>query len=154
MAEAAFEAAVESAEAASQAGSADGHLRAAWGCVYGLHPDPGKAYGEAIKAVEAAAHAVLDPTNPTATLSTMLGELRTHREKKFSLAIPGRDGRAVDAVRLTGCIELLWKGEPDRHGSMNPTPVVTLEEATMAVHLAVMLVQWFTFGGVRRSGGR
>jgi hypothetical protein len=152
MAEAAFEAAVQTAEDASRAGSAAEHLRRAWDCVHALHPDPGKAYWEAVKAVEAAAHAVLEPDKPTATLGTMLRQLRTHGEKKFSLAISGREGRAADVGRLTACVELLWKGETDRHGSMEPTPVMTLEEATMAVHLAVMLVQWFTSGAVWLSG--
>jgi hypothetical protein len=33
---------------------------------------------------------------------------------------------------------------------MRPTRPETLEEAVMAVHLAVMLVQWFISGAVRK----
>ena len=147
MAEAAFGEAVDSAEAASDAGSAAEHLRAAWGCVHALSPDPGKAYAEAIKAVEAAAHAVLEPERPKATLGTMLRKLRANRER-FSLAIGGPDGRG-DAGPLLESASLLWEGQSSRHGSSRPTRPETLDEARMAVHLAVMLVQWFTSGAVR-----
>jgi hypothetical protein len=147
-AEVAFGAAMESAEAASGAGSAAEHLQTAWGCVHQLRPDPGKAYGEAIKAVEAAAHSVVYPDGRLATLGMMLPYLREHPEE-FSLVIGGRDRRG-HVGRLIGCMELLWFGQTDRHGSTEPTPAVTLEEGTMAVHMAVMLVQWFTSGAVSR----
>jgi hypothetical protein len=147
MAEAAFEAAVEGAEAASWAGSADRHLRAAWGCVHALRPDPEKAYGEAIKAVEAAAQGIVEPNNHKATLGTMRGTLRANRDR-FSLVIPGPDGRG-NVEPLIECISLLWEGQSSRHGSSRKTRPETLEEATVAVHLAVMLVQWFTSGAVR-----
>jgi hypothetical protein len=147
-AEAAFEEAAGTAEAAGAAGSAATHLRQAWGCVHALHPDPVKGYGEAIKAVEAAAHAVLEPTQPKATLGSMRGNLGASRDR-FALVIGGLDGRG-DAGPLLGCISLLWDGQTSRHGSSRPTRPETLEEATMAVHLAVMLVQWFTSGAVRK----
>jgi len=149
LAEEAFAEAVRSAVMTERAGSADGHLRKAWECVHAPAPDPVRAYWEAVKAVEAAAHAVLEPNNSNATLGSMLGVLRGHPES-FSLAISGRDGRAGDAGRLIACVELLWKGQSARHGSSMPTRPETLEEATAAVHLAVMLVQWFTSGAVRR----
>lgn len=147
-AEAAFEEAAGSAEAAGDAGSAATHLREAWGSVHALHPDPGKAYAEAIKAVEAAAHAVLEPNNRKATLGTMRGHLGANRDR-FALVIGGLDGRG-DAGPLLDCISLLWDGQTSRHGSSRPTRPETLEEAMMAVHLAVMLVQWFTSGAVRK----
>jgi hypothetical protein len=148
-AEAAFTEAVRSAEGASAAGSAAEQLRTAWECVHALHPDPVKAYALAIKAVESAAHAVVDPRDAKSTMGKMLGQLRAH-PGRFSLAIAGRDGRG-DVAPLIGCMELLWEGQSSRHGSSAPTRDETLEEATMAVHLAVMLVQWFTSGAVRRS---
>jgi hypothetical protein len=151
LAKEAFAEAVRSAGMTERAGSADGHLGKAWECVHASAPDPVRAYWEAVKAVEAAAHAVLEPNNSNATLGSMLGVLRAHPES-FSLAISGRDGRAGDAGRLIACIELLWKGQSARHGSSTPTRPETLEEATAAVHLAVMLVQWFTSGAVRRLG--
>ena len=155
VAEAAFIAGVGNAEAASGAGSAATHLWAAWECVHALRPDPGKAYGESIKAVEAAAHSMVYPDGDkrrrVATLGKMLPYLREHQEE-FSLVIAGRDHQG-HVGRLIGCLELLWFGQTDRHGSSEPTPVVSLDEATMAVHLAVMLVQWFTSGAVRKLAG-
>jgi hypothetical protein len=154
-AEAAFVAAVGNAKAASGAGSAAEHLWAAWECVHALRPVPGNAYFEAVKAVEAAAHSVVYPDGDRqarlATLGKMLQYLREH-QKEFSLVIAGRD-RQRHVGRLIGCLELLWYGETDRHGSREPTRVVSLDEAVMAVHLAVMLVQWFTSGAVRRVDG-
>ena len=147
LSEAAFAEAIKGAEAAPTAGSAASHLRAAWDCVYALHSDPVKAYGEAIKAVEAAAQAVLQPNNRAATLGTMRGHLRSNRER-FSLAIAGPDGQG-DTGPLIECLSLLWTGQSSRHGSSAPTRAETHEEARMAVHLAVMLVQWFTSGAVR-----
>jgi hypothetical protein len=47
-------------------------------------------------------------------------------------------------------MKLLWEGQTSRHGSSRPTRADTLEEATMAVHLAVMLVQWLTSGVARK----
>jgi hypothetical protein len=105
-------------------------------------------YGEAIKAVEAAAHAVLEPNQRLSTLGKMRGHLRANLNQ-FSLVIKGPDGRG-DTGPLLGCISLLWDGQTSRHGSSSPTRPETLEEAVMAVHLAVMLVQWFTSGAVRR----
>lgn len=148
-AESAFGEVVRSAEAAAGAGSAAGQLRAAWGCVHALRPDPVKAYAQAIKAVESAAHALVEPRNTKATLGTMLGHLRSNRGR-FSLVIPGPNGNG-DVEPLIACLTLLWDGQSSRHGSSRPTRDETFEEATMAVHLAVTLVQWFTSGAVRRS---
>ena len=148
-AEAALIEAVRSAEGAAAAGSAAEQLRTAWGCVYALHPDPVKGYALAIKAVESAAHAVVEPRDAKSTMGKMLGRLRAQPDR-FSLAIAGPDGTG-DVSPLIRCMELLWEGQSSRHGSSTPTRDETLEEATMAVHLAVTLVQWFTSGAVRRS---
>jgi hypothetical protein len=149
--EAAFAEAVRSAETVVEAGSAARQLRTAWQCVYALHPDPVKAYAEAVKAVESAAHAVVEPRQKRATLGTMLGHLKANRDR-FSLAIAGPDGRG-DIGPLIECVKLLWDGHTSRHGSSSPTRDETLEEAAMAVDLAVVLVRWFTSGAVRRSAG-
>jgi hypothetical protein len=149
LAETAFGEAVDAAEASAGAGSAAAHLRTAWNAVHALHPDAGKGYGEAIKAVEAAAHSVVQPNHSKATLGSMLGQLRDNRGR-FSLVIGGKDGRG-DIGPIIGCMELLWDGQTSRHGSSRPTRVETPEEAVMAVDLAVMLVQWFVSGRVRGS---
>jgi hypothetical protein len=147
MAEAAFVEAVRSAQAAPGAGSAASQLRDAWGCVYALGPDPVKGYALAIKAVESAAHAVVEPRNLKATLGTMLGHLKANRSR-FSLVIAGPGGRG-DVGPLIECMKMLWEGQTSRHGSSRPTRDETPEEATMALHLSVMLVQWFASGAVR-----
>ncbi|MFD6115294.1 hypothetical protein ACFWG0_35085 [Streptomyces yangpuensis] len=69
-----FGAAVEEAlKAADQPerGSASRHLRQAMDLAYALHPDPVKAYSEAIKAVECALHDTIQPNNRRATLGTI-----------------------------------------------------------------------------------
>jgi hypothetical protein len=94
--------------------------------------------------------AYIEPRRAKATLGTMLGHLRANRDR-FSLVIVGADGQG-DVGPLIECLTLLWEGQSSRHGSSVPTRKETLDEATMALHLAVMLVQWFTSGAVRRSG--
>jgi hypothetical protein len=42
------------------------HLTLAWKAVYGRQPDPGKGYGDAIKAMEVATIPVVCPGNPQA----------------------------------------------------------------------------------------
>jgi hypothetical protein len=44
----------------------------------------------------------------------------------------------------------LWKGQTSRHGSQNPTPLETQQEAEMAVHLATTLLHWFAAGLIHR----
>jgi hypothetical protein len=139
------------AEAKDQpdAGSAGEHLTNAWQAAYGLHPDPVGAYSEAIKAVEAAAHHVVQDNHPKPTLGTMLGEIPNARHKFVAVihASPKSDPVAmVEAMMRT-----LWEGQTSRHGGKTPTVPETLEAARAAVHLAVTLVQWFTSDAVSRT---
>lgn len=140
-------AAVDTAGSSATAGSADDHLAAAWAAAYGRHPDPSRAYSEAIKAVEAAAHAVVQPHHAKATLGTMLGEIKNARHK-FTVAIPTPGPDPISPVEAM--MRMLWEGQTSRHGGQTPTPPETLDAARMAVHLAVPLVQWFAAGAVHR----
>ncbi|WP_326793954.1 hypothetical protein OHA79_51985 (plasmid) [Streptomyces sp. NBC_00841] len=137
------------AAAAASSGSAADHLSTAWQAAYGRSPDPQRAYSEAIKAVEAAAHAVVQSKNQRATLGTMLGEIGNARHK-FDTAIstpPGKDPMApVEAM-----MRALWEGQTSRHGGQAPTVAETLEAARAGVHLAAALVQWFVSGAVVRN---
>jgi hypothetical protein len=126
------------------AGSAASHLHTAWEEIHAFEPDPVKAYSEAIKAVEAAAHAVIEPDNDESTLGTMIREL-FDKDSKVSLAISG--GRVST---LRSMMSLLWFGQTSRHGGQYSTKLETFEQAEMAVHLAVTLVEWFASGKVRR----
>jgi hypothetical protein len=131
-----------------EAGSAAMHLRRSWDAVHALHPQPGVAYSEAVKAVEASAHAVLEPSNSRATLGTMLRALRENPQR-FSLAIPGPDGQG-DIMPLISNLKLLWEGQTSRHGSQSPTREETVQEAAIAVSIAILLVDWFASGAIRR----
>ncbi|MFE2911378.1 hypothetical protein [Kitasatospora indigofera] len=145
---AATEAAAEAADQPER-GSATRHLRQALDAAYALHPDPVKAYSEAIKAVESAAHATLQPRHATATLGTMLGEFR-QVQAKLSVPIAGKSGTEGLAVVET-MMDLLWTGQTSRHGNLQVTRDETVQEAVMAVHLAASLVQFFASEAVRRS---
>ncbi|GAA2997424.1 hypothetical protein GCM10020229_10450 [Kitasatospora albolonga] len=131
--------------AVPSAGSAADHLALAWRAAYGLAPDPVRAHSEAIKAVESAAHAAVQPNHARATLGTMRGELRSTPEL-FTFAIPGSEGIAMVAAMMSA----LWDGQTSRHGKQIPTVPETADAARAAVHLAATLVQWFTSGAVRR----
>jgi hypothetical protein len=133
----------------AQSGSAAEHLATAWKCAYGRDPDPSKAYSEAIKAVESASQAVIEPSNAKATLGSMLGVIR-NSPQRFSTAIPA-PGQENDIELVSAMMQRLWKGQTARHGSQNPTRFETRREAEMAVHLAATLVQWFAAGLVQRT---
>jgi hypothetical protein len=143
---AAAEAATGTADNAADAGSAADHLRAGWTALYQLHPDASGAYRDAIRAVEAAAHGLVEPNNTRATFGTMLRQLRDNPDR-WVLAIRGPGGTG-SIMPLIAMIELLWTGQTSRHGGQTPTRPETFEEAQMAVHLAVTLVQWFVTGAV------
>jgi hypothetical protein len=135
------------ATAATPGTSASQHLAEAWKAAYGRRPDPSQAYSEAIKAVEAAAAPVITPNDRRATLGTIRGALRSAPDR-WNLAIQRSTG-PFDATTLDAMLTLLWEGQTDRHGGINPTVPIELDAAQAAVHLAATLVQWFESGAVR-----
>lgn len=137
---------IADAAISSSAGSAADHLAAAWQAAYGRGPDPVRSYSESVKAVESATKAVIEPNNSKATLGSMLGVVRNSRQR-FATAIPspGNPIAPVEAMMRT-----LWEGQTSRHGSDTPTVPESLEAARAGVHLAAVLVQWFTSGAVTR----
>lgn len=137
---------VGTANARIDSGSAGEHLATAWAKAYAIHPDSVKAYSESIKAVEAAAHAIIEPNNTKATLGTIIGHMRSH-SSEFRLMLPA-PGIAVENV--IGMMVILWTGQTSRHAGQNPTRKETINEARSAVHLAVTLVQWFSSGTICR----
>ncbi|MET9058611.1 hypothetical protein ABZX99_12435 [Streptomyces antibioticus] len=138
---------IADAAAGPTAGSAADHLATAWQAAYGRGPDPVRAYSESIKAVECAAHAVIQPNNAKATLGTMLGEIKNARHK-FSVVIPSPSGDSI--VPAEAMMRALWEGQTSRHGAQTATVPETLEAARAGVHLAAALVQWFVSGAVVR----
>lgn len=146
IAAAALSESITSANSRINSGSANEHLMAAWALAHAMSPDAPRSYSESIKAVESAAHAVIEPTNSKATLGTMTRYIRTH-SSEFCLMLPG-PGVSISAV--LEMMSTLWKGQTSRHGSQSPTRSETLEEARAAVQLAVTLVQWFSSEMVQR----
>lgn len=145
--------------AATERDRAGQHLQAAWRAAYGRKPDPGKAFAEAVKAAEVAVTTVVTPRDPLGTLGRAIGEMKSHPDR-FRVRLQGvgdsqrGSERDLDAVAITRLmVQLLWRSQLDRHGAASPdAPIsVTQNEAEAAVHLAVLLVQWFTTGVVERT---
>jgi hypothetical protein len=136
--------AVERARHETSGTSASTHLRDAWIACYGRNPNPGRAYSEAIKAVEAAAAPVVSPNNLRATLGTMLGALRPSATVWSFAIAPGN----IDPVLIA--MSTLWDGQTDRHGGVRPTVPIAPDAADAAVLLAATLVHWFATGAVKR----
>ncbi|WP_198359127.1 hypothetical protein [Streptomyces fildesensis] len=140
-------AAIHAAEQPNR-GSAGVQLRRAYHAAYALRSDPVRAYSDAIKAVESAAQATLEPNNHKATLGTMLGAL-LQIGPQLEVAVPGRtDVEGLETVR--SMMSMLWDGQVSRHGSQQAIPEETLEQARMAVDIATVLVRWFSAGAIRR----
>lgn len=129
------------------AGRAGTHLAKAWKEIYGRDPDSSASYRESVRAVEVAAIAVVSPNNQRATLGTVIGEMRAD-SSRWDVTINAPN--SFDA--LLGMMNLLWKGQGDRHGTPDSTaPLnVSMSEAEVALHLAVTLVHWFDRGFARR----
>ncbi|GGU44528.1 hypothetical protein [Streptomyces violascens] len=140
---------ITAAAAEPAVGSAADHLAAAWQSAYGRSPDPVRAYSESIKAAEAAAHAVVQPNHPKATLGTMLGEIKNARHKFSTVLATPPGGEPISHVEAM--MRALWDGQTSRHGAQNATVHESLEASRAAVHLAAALVQEFVSGAVTRT---
>ncbi|MFD1547109.1 hypothetical protein [Nonomuraea guangzhouensis] len=128
---------------------ASGHLRRAWNAAFGYQPNPALAYSEAVKAVEAVAIPLTIPTDPQPTL----GKVRAHLElvpHKYILGIADKHGSPASAESVTKLIALLWHGQRDRHAGGPTTSPINQETAQAAVHVAVLLVQFFSTGVIKK----
>jgi len=134
----------------ARAGRAGVRLAKAWEELYGLEPNAGAAYGLAIKAVEDAAIPVVSPTNGSASLGTVLKQLEDQGDWKLPLEREHDRAQSRDVV--VGMLRMLWHGQHDRHGGQPSAPGdVSIDEATVAVTIAVTLVNLFDAGVVRRD---
>lgn len=134
----------------ARAGRAGVRLAKAWEELYGIEPNPSAAYGMAIKAVEDAAIPVVSPTNGRATLGTVLTQIE--QQADWTLPMEREHDRAPSQEVLIAMMRLLWHGQHDRHGGQPSAPGdVSVKEATVAVSLAVALVNLFDAGVVNRS---
>lgn len=133
-----------------RAGRAGVRLAKAWEELYGIDPNASTAYGLAIKAVEDAAIPVVSPTNSSATLGTVLRQMED--QKDWKLPMEREHDKAPSGEVLIGMMRMLWHGQHDRHGGQPSAPGdVSVEEATVAVSLAVTLVNLFSSALMARS---
>jgi len=144
--------AVASRRVMDSTGRAGEHLRNAWSIAYGRNPDANAAYLEAVKAAEAAMVPVISPNNTKATLGTMLGDMKG-MQGKLSIELTPKDASIASFDVVLGMCQLLWKSQPERHGTPEARPhsSVSAKAAEAAIHLALTIVQWFCGGIVVRS---
>lgn len=128
----------------AEANSASEHLSGAWDHAFGRSQDAGDAWGDAIRAVEAALHPIVSPQNTKATLGTMKGDLRTAPPKKFTVRAPG-DDPMVTFLKMLDAVPY----EKGRHGS-DPESA-TLETARVVVLQATALVAAIGEGLIERA---
>jgi hypothetical protein len=133
-------------------GNAEQHLKASWNASYGRHPQPSRAYSEAIKAVESACAPVVLPNDNLTTLGKIIGHMKSNPQRWQVDINP--TGTPTNVEVLIGMVRLLWEGQTDRHGGSQQTVPISSDAAEAALHLAITLVQWFQSGVVReRQGG-
>lgn len=129
------------------AGNAGVLLQRSFSAAFGLQTNAGEAYKMAVKAVETAAHQVIEPKNTGATLGTMLSVMR-NAPVKWTLPLEERaDHTHGNEELLIAMMQALWDGQEDRHRD----GTVELEEARAAFHAAVALVGWFHDGLVQHG---
>jgi hypothetical protein len=134
----------------ARAGRAGVRLAKAWEELYGIEPNASAAYGLAIKAVEDAAIPVVSVANERATLGTVLAQME--QQADWTLPMGREHERAPSRDVLIGMMRMLWHGQHDRHGGQPSAPGdVSIEEATVAVSLAVSLVNLFHAGTIARG---
>jgi hypothetical protein len=147
--DATVQAAADQAIAAATPTAAD-HLRTAWTAAYGLHPDPDKAYDNAILAIEDLACPLVCPRSNRATLGIVIGDLRS-QAAQWELSIEDTStGQPASIDSVIQMLELLWKGQ-SRHGGNPNSRQQTQAEAEAAIHIAAALTQSLTAGILRRK---
>jgi hypothetical protein len=133
--------------ATTPADAASAEIAEAWSKIYGRQPDPSDAWDHAIKAVETLLAPIVIPSNPTATLGTILSALEAKPEKwTFVLQPSGTSGGVETLAKLARTI---WPN-PDRHGG-NASRKPSLAEATAAVQTALLIVQWCRDGALTKA---
>jgi hypothetical protein len=135
------------AEATMRDGTDAGRLlQKAWAAAYSTEPDAGAAYRLAVKAVEAAAHLIVEAGNHRATLGTMARVIAG--QAGWTLSLKERDDHVGDnRDMIVRMMLMLYEGQKDRHGA----GAITLDESRAAVHAASTLVAWFNAGYVTRT---
>jgi hypothetical protein len=139
--------AVGLAEAASRPAAGE-HLTRAHDKLFCLHPDPGAAYVDLIRAVEAVASPLFLPADPLPTLGKVRGHLK-NAAGAYEYVLPGKD-RAGSIDGVIAMVTDLWEGHSDRHAGGPAYVQVSQEAAEAAFTLAVSLITLFSSGAVTR----
>ena len=133
----------------SSAGHAGHRLSDAWTAAFGIDPNPSYAYSLAIKAVEDATIPLVSPTDTTATLGKIIGQLRAGGD--WSLPLDRETTEATSPNVILAMLKMLWAGQSDRHGGSEHSIVpISQAAAETAVLVAIPLVQLFTSGAISR----
>ena len=104
-----------------------------------------------MKAVEESAIPIVLPSDQSATLGKVIGELRATPATWD--CIFARDSRMTSAMTATpmevviAMLDLLWANQTDRHA---PIQQVTQPQAESAVQLALALVEIFRSGAISK----
>lgn len=123
------------------------HLAEARRHAFGQSPQPGKAYDEAVKAVEAVTIPVVLPNDQQATLGKVIGEIRNDPTRwTSSLTEPTAKGMSPVEV-VIAMLDMLWRNETERHA---PVVAIPQGQAESAVHLSLTLVQLFRSGAITK----
>lgn len=128
------------------AGTAGRVLSRAWQEVHGLEPKDSAAYADAVRSAEIAAVAKVEPRNSSATLGTVLGQMKADGDWRLPLR---EHSEAPGPETVLALIRTLWHGHRDRHGSVDYSDV-THEEARAAVLIAACIVDWLESGALAR----
>jgi hypothetical protein len=139
------------ARAVGRSGAAD-YVAKARDRLFAMHSDPGAAYVDMIRAVEAVACPLFLPADPEPTLGKVCAHLRD-AARTYEYVLPGKDrARSIDGV--IAMITDLWEGHSDRHAGGPSYVQVSQEAAEAAFTLTVSLVTLFSSGAVRPRAGR
>lgn len=132
--------------ATAPADEAASELREAWANAFGRNGDPSDAWDHAIKAVEDVLIPAMMPSNSSATLGNVVGELGGQNGAQWNLVLPGNN-QDHGVAHLVSMLRLIWPNH-DRHGGPNPKRTPSLQEARAVVTLAATIVQWHREGWV------
>lgn len=127
------------------------HLQKAWDKTFGRDPDYQYAYGEIIRAVEAAICPLVEPNNSKATLSSVAGVMRN--QQGWHYAIEPRDEHAQVAggfMRLA--IEAIMNNHQQRHAGGGDNTPVSEEQTKGALYMAVTILQAVHDGLIIQGG--
>jgi len=136
----------DAAERAIASGGTPGMLlRRAWENLHALEPSAPTAYLNAVRAVEAIGGTIVTPRDAEPTL----GKIRSVMRDQGTWGLPLATKEHTPTQLPLDIIRALWDGHSDRHGS-EKFEDVTMDQARVAVMLAVTLVGMFHDGLISR----